>query len=193
VTGPLLAAGGFGAAGVGAGLQVPYHWIAEVCWLIRNLGTVAAAAQSGIGNVAAGSAFAIFQSAGAGGAGLAIVNGAVQGVGVAIAAAGGIWTGKQVYKKSASKSEPASESEPTGKSESAGKSDPPSQNEPPSSKCESADRCESPSKNEPPASMTEKSEPPSEGEPAADPKNEFDESGLAFGSFYYQCGSNFMY
>ena len=41
-------------------------------------GTVAAATQSSIGNVAAGGVFATLQSAGAGGAGLAAVNGVVQ-------------------------------------------------------------------------------------------------------------------
>lgn len=44
--------------------------------------------QSGIGNVAAGSGFAILQSAGAGGAGQAVVNGVVQGAGAAMTAAG---------------------------------------------------------------------------------------------------------
>lgn len=58
-----------------------------------------------MGSVGAGSAFAIFQSAGAGGAGLAIINGAVQGVGAAIAGAGGIWSAKQVHSKSISESE----------------------------------------------------------------------------------------
>ena len=71
------------------------------------LGTIAAAAQSGMGSVGAGSAFAIFQSAGAGGAGLAIINGAVQGVGAAIAGVGGIWSAKQVHSKSISESEAA--------------------------------------------------------------------------------------
>lgn len=52
------------------------------------LGSAAAGVQAGIGNVIAGSLFATLQSAGAGGAGVAIVNGVVQGVGVAAAAAG---------------------------------------------------------------------------------------------------------
>jgi hypothetical protein len=43
-------------------------------------GSAAAGIQAGIGSVTAGSAFAILQSAGAGGAGLLIVNGIVQGV-----------------------------------------------------------------------------------------------------------------
>lgn len=42
------------------------------------LGSLAAGAQSAIGNVAAGSVFATMQSAGAGGGGLAAVNGATQ-------------------------------------------------------------------------------------------------------------------
>lgn len=39
--------------------------------------------QGGIGNVTAGSAFAIAQSAAAGGYGVAAVNGVVQGLGIA--------------------------------------------------------------------------------------------------------------
>jgi hypothetical protein len=42
------------------------------------LDSLAAGAQSAIGNVAAGSVFATMQSAGAGGGGLAAVNGATQ-------------------------------------------------------------------------------------------------------------------
>lgn len=49
-----------------------------------KLGSLAAAVQSYIGNVAAGSIFAAFQSAGAGGAALGIMNGAIQGAGAAI-------------------------------------------------------------------------------------------------------------
>lgn len=45
---------------------------------IRSIGSAAAAAQSWIGNVAAGSTMAIGQSAGAGGSGLVVVNGAAQ-------------------------------------------------------------------------------------------------------------------
>lgn len=48
------------------------------------LGSLAAGAHSVIGNVAAGSVFATMQSAGAGGAGLAAVNGAAK-VGAAAA------------------------------------------------------------------------------------------------------------
>lgn len=44
------------------------------------IGSAAAGIQAGIGNIAAGSAFAVFQSAGAGGAGLLIINGIVQGI-----------------------------------------------------------------------------------------------------------------
>jgi hypothetical protein len=47
---------------------------------------------------------------------LAIINGVVQGVGVAITAAGAIWTGKQIHKKSASESDDESAS-PSEKSE----------------------------------------------------------------------------
>ncbi|KAH7116866.1 hypothetical protein B0J11DRAFT_537743 [Dendryphion nanum] len=62
-----LAAVGFGAGGVVAG-------------------SVAAGMQAGIGNVAAGSAFAILQSAGAGGAGIVIVQGVAGGLTAAGAA-----------------------------------------------------------------------------------------------------------
>ena len=44
----------------------------------RSNGFTAAAAHSGIGNIAAGSTMAVGQSAGAGGSGLVIVNGAAQ-------------------------------------------------------------------------------------------------------------------
>jgi hypothetical protein len=47
--------------------------------------SAAAGVHSTIGNVASGSLFATLQSAGAGGTGAAMVNGAVQGVGVAVA------------------------------------------------------------------------------------------------------------
>ncbi|KAF4547163.1 Hypothetical protein D9617_55g071570 [Elsinoe fawcettii] len=59
VSAPALLMSGFGSTGIGAG-------------------TVAAAAQSAVGNVAAGSVFATLQSAGAGGVGLAAVNGMIQ-------------------------------------------------------------------------------------------------------------------
>lgn len=49
-----------------------------------KLGSLAAAAQSAIGNVAGGSTFAALQSAGAGGAALGTLNGVVQGVGATI-------------------------------------------------------------------------------------------------------------
>ncbi|OCK92363.1 uncharacterized protein K441DRAFT_678911 [Cenococcum geophilum 1.58] len=69
VSAPVLLATGFSSSGVGAG-------------------TIAAGAQGSIGNVAAGSVFATLQSAGAGGAGLAAVNGVAQVGGCAMAAAG---------------------------------------------------------------------------------------------------------
>ncbi|KAF5567791.1 interferon-induced 6-16 [Fusarium phyllophilum] len=69
VVGPALIAAGFGVGGVAAG-------------------SAAAGIQSGIGSVVAGSAFATLQSAGAGGAGLAIVNGVAQGTGAVVAATG---------------------------------------------------------------------------------------------------------
>ncbi|KAI0384604.1 hypothetical protein F5Y04DRAFT_277330 [Hypomontagnella monticulosa] len=67
ISGPLLAAAGFGANGIAAA-------------------SLASAVQSGIGNVAAGSAFATLQSAGMAGYGAAVVNGAVQVGGAALAA-----------------------------------------------------------------------------------------------------------
>ncbi|KAL2138697.1 hypothetical protein VTI28DRAFT_6370 [Corynascus sepedonium] len=48
-------------------------------------GSIAAGAQSSIGNVAAGSAFATLQSAGAGGAGATVVNGIIQTAGASVA------------------------------------------------------------------------------------------------------------
>ncbi|KAK3307397.1 uncharacterized protein B0T15DRAFT_177131 [Chaetomium strumarium] len=50
-------------------------------------GSVAAGIQSWMGNVAAGSWFAVCQSAGAGGAGAAVVNGAAQVAGAVVGAA----------------------------------------------------------------------------------------------------------
>ena len=50
------------------------------------LGSTAACVQSGIGSVVAPSLFATLTSAGAGGYGVAVVNGMAQGVGVAVAA-----------------------------------------------------------------------------------------------------------
>ncbi|KID90870.1 hypothetical protein MGU_01824 [Metarhizium guizhouense ARSEF 977] len=68
---PALAVAGFSSSGITAG-------------------SLAATVQSGIGSVVAGGAFATLQSAGAGGAGLAIVNGVAQGVGVGAATVGGL-------------------------------------------------------------------------------------------------------
>ena len=48
--------------------------------MLTLLGSSAAGIQAGIGNVAAGSLFAILQSAGAGGAGASILGGTVFGV-----------------------------------------------------------------------------------------------------------------
>lgn len=56
---------------------------------LPTTGSLAAGMQSGIGNVVAGSLFAILQSAGTGGVGLATVNGVVQAGGAMMTAAGG--------------------------------------------------------------------------------------------------------
>lgn len=56
----------------------------------NHLVSIASGIQAGIGNVAAGSAFAVLQSAAAGGAGGAIVGGVVFGAGVAVAAGGAV-------------------------------------------------------------------------------------------------------
>jgi len=85
VSAPVLLATGFSSSGVGAGkfLSPKYHTSSQLC-----KGTIAAGVQSSIGNVAAGSVFATLQSAGTGGAGLAVVNGVAQVGGCAMAAAG---------------------------------------------------------------------------------------------------------
>ncbi|KAH8801371.1 hypothetical protein F5884DRAFT_862071 [Xylogone sp. PMI_703] len=70
---PALGVVGFGPGGIGAG-------------------TWAAGIQSGIGNVAAGSVFATMQSAGAGGAGAAVLNTAVQAGGLLTTAGTGAWS-----------------------------------------------------------------------------------------------------
>lgn len=51
-------------------------------------GSLATVIHASLGNVVAGTPFAIAQSAGAGGAGLAVVNGVVQGTGGVMAAGG---------------------------------------------------------------------------------------------------------
>ncbi|KAJ5544598.1 hypothetical protein N7535_007007 [Penicillium sp. DV-2018c] len=71
-TAPVLSAIGFTTSGIQAG-------------------SAAAAAHSGIGNIVAGSAMAIERSAGAGGYGLAIVNGVVQLVGAVMAFGSAVW------------------------------------------------------------------------------------------------------
>lgn len=76
VLAPVVAAGvlgilGFGAAGVIAGQRLAlslYLMDRKLIFRIPYVGSYAAAVQSGIGNVAAGSLFALLQSIGAGGA-----------------------------------------------------------------------------------------------------------------------------
>ncbi|KAL4750797.1 hypothetical protein BDW72DRAFT_109576 [Aspergillus terricola var. indicus] len=65
VIAPMLSALGFGAGGV------------QAC-------SLAASAQSVVGNIAAGSTFATLQSAGTGGAGLAVIDGVAQAGGLAV-------------------------------------------------------------------------------------------------------------
>jgi hypothetical protein len=63
--------------------------------LTLRLGTIAAGAQAGIGNVAAGSLFALTQSAAMGGAVAGVVNGAVTGVGAVAVAYEALRGGRQ--------------------------------------------------------------------------------------------------
>jgi hypothetical protein len=64
---------------------------------VSIIGTIAAGIHSTIGNVVAGSVFATLQSAGAGGTGLAVVNGAIQVGGAVLTATGGVtaWLGSR--------------------------------------------------------------------------------------------------
>lgn len=88
-----LGAVGFGSGGVVAGTLIlalpslPSSSVTqlELVRLICGTGSAAAAAQASIGNVVAGSTFAVLQSAGAGGAGLAVVNGVVGTAATAVA------------------------------------------------------------------------------------------------------------
>lgn len=58
-------------------------------WILTDLiGTLAAGLHTVLGDVAAASVFAILQSAGAGGAGVVVVNGVVR----AVALVSGVWT-----------------------------------------------------------------------------------------------------
>jgi len=66
------------------------------------LGSIASVAQSYIGNVALGSAFACLQSAGAGGYGLAVLHGAAQAGGATLTAAGGSAAIFKLVKKGSS-------------------------------------------------------------------------------------------
>jgi hypothetical protein len=85
VSAPVLLGTGFNSSGVGAGtfLSFNFHTSTQSC-----KGTIAAGIQSSIGTVATGSSSVPLQSAGAGGAGLTVINGVVQVGGGAIAAAG---------------------------------------------------------------------------------------------------------
>jgi hypothetical protein len=68
-----------------------------------SIGSAAAGIQSGIGSVAGGSLFAVLQSAGAGGYGVAAVHGVIQAVGVAVGARGiGAWFRGQGHEEGGS-------------------------------------------------------------------------------------------
>ncbi|KAL2266879.1 hypothetical protein VTJ83DRAFT_4156 [Remersonia thermophila] len=86
ITAPLLAIAGFGPGGPVAG-------------------GLAAAVQSSIGNVAAGSLFATLQSAAMGGYGAAQVAAAVQGAGACIGALAGIGAARAAQEKEENKEE----------------------------------------------------------------------------------------
>jgi hypothetical protein len=77
ITPAILGVIGFTATGVGASMTTTNSIHGILLTLI--LGSTAAAIHASIGNVGAGSVFSILQSAGAGGAGTAIVNGVVGG------------------------------------------------------------------------------------------------------------------
>jgi hypothetical protein len=96
VTVPVLNAVGFSAQGVvGSAYQplIDHHSqdLTGTDMFKRPIDSIAAGVHSSIGNVVSGSAFATLQSAGVGGAGAAVVNGAASlaGSGIAAAAAGG--------------------------------------------------------------------------------------------------------
>ncbi|KAF1962776.1 hypothetical protein CC80DRAFT_530698 [Byssothecium circinans] len=86
-----LGALGWSAGGVVAGM---YHYSQCLSYrLISDVGSLAAGAQAGIGNVVAGSAFALTQSAAMGGSVAGVVNGAIVG-------AGGIAAAYEAFKGS---------------------------------------------------------------------------------------------
>lgn len=72
-------------------LELILHFpqVSKVDVMLETIGTLAAGAQSSIGNVVAGSWFATMQSAATGGAGAAVVNGAIQFGGAMMTTAGG--------------------------------------------------------------------------------------------------------
>jgi hypothetical protein len=86
----IIGAAGFGAGGIAAGIMLVDNLRKSLA--DENIGSMAAGIQAGIGNVAAGSAFAVLTSAGMGGAGLAIVMGASACVPVVVAGGAAIWT-----------------------------------------------------------------------------------------------------
>lgn len=78
LAGPVLAIAGFSAAGPVAGALHPFCSAHSEVHVSLHTGSLAAAWQASIGSVAAGSLFAILQSAAMGGAGAAIVAAFVQ-------------------------------------------------------------------------------------------------------------------
>jgi hypothetical protein len=102
-TSSVLTGMGFTAGGVKAGMYKISERTYGLCpmfgvlrlsnGLLWTIGSIAAAAQGLIGNVAAGSAFAVGQSAGAGGASFAVASGAAQvgGAVMSVGSAGLAW------------------------------------------------------------------------------------------------------
>ena len=86
LTAPLLGLLGFSAAGPVAGGKANIIMHNLYTWLTFAIGSIAAMIQSTMSPVAAGSLFAILQSAGMGGSGAIIVNGATAAVGASVGA-----------------------------------------------------------------------------------------------------------
>ena len=88
IMGPLLAGIGFGAAGPIAGRLLPH--VFDDMLAKASQGSLAAAIQATLGPVAAGSLFAVLQSAAMGGYGAAIVAGTMSGTSLVVAVSAAI-------------------------------------------------------------------------------------------------------